>query len=55
MSTTARDAAEMDIREELSRQGKCFIAFVEKLNPVMDYLVSEELKIREQCSRGNSK
>lgn len=55
MNTTARDAAEMDIREELSRQGKCFIAFVEKLNPVMDLLVDQELKIREQWKNVSSK
>ena len=52
---SARQCAEMDIREELSRQGKCFIAFREKLNPVMDFLVDQELKIREQWKSINSK
>ena len=52
---SARQCAEMDIREELSRQGKCFIAFVERLNPVMDYLVKERLKEQEQWGRESSK
>ena len=52
---SVRQYAEMDIQEELSRQGKCFIAFREKLNPVMDYLVNEQLKAQEQWKRGNSR
>ena len=52
---SAKQQAILDIKEELSRQGKCFIAFVEKLNPVMDYLVKEQLKEQEQWRRGSSK
>ena len=50
---SAKQAAILDIQEDLSRQGKCFIAFREKLNPVMDSLVSEQLKAQELCQRTN--
>lgn len=52
---SARQCAEMDIRKELSRQGKCFIAFVKKLDPVMEYLVNEQLKEQEQWQRESSR
>lgn len=37
---SARQAAEADIKQELERCGKCFIAFHEELDPVIDRLVS---------------
>ena len=33
---SVKDYAVQDIQEELSRQGKCFLAFHEELNPIMD-------------------
>lgn len=33
-----------DIREDLSKEHKCFIAFRTKLNPVMRGLVKEQLR-----------
>lgn len=39
---SVRELAERDIREELSIQGKCFMAFHEELNEIMDALVEEQ-------------
>lgn len=39
-----RRKAEHDIRKELTRQGKCFIAFRKELNPVMREIVKEHLE-----------
>ena len=47
---SARQCAELDIQEELSRLGKCFIAFRTELNPVMDELVSNQIKSQELCN-----
>lgn len=41
---TARQQAEKDIRKDLSRQGKCFLAFRSELNPVMRHLVRQYLR-----------
>lgn len=43
---SAREIATKDIQEELSRQGKCFLAFHSELDPVMDRIVENELKRR---------
>jgi hypothetical protein len=50
----AREKAIQDIQEELSKCGKCFIAFVQRLNPIMDELVNEQLKAQEKCSINSS-
>ena len=44
---TAKKSAIRDIKESLRNQGKCFLAFRQELNPIMDRLVSEQLKAQE--------
>ena len=44
---SAKQAAIMDIQEELSKKGKCFLAFHEELDPIMEAIVNRELRIRE--------
>lgn len=46
---SVKQQAVMDIQEELSRQGKCFIAFYSELDEVMDELVSNQIKQQELC------
>lgn len=46
---SARDIATSDIQEELTRQGKCFLAFRSELDDIMDEIVhkfSEEQLLR---------
>lgn len=43
---SAKELATRDIQEELSRQGKCFLAFHSELDPVMDIIVENEIKRR---------
>lgn len=43
---SVREIATRDIQEELSRQGKCFLAFHSELDSVMDRIVENELKRR---------
>ena len=40
---SAKEAAVLDIKEDLKKQGKCFIAFRKDLNPVMRKLVREQI------------
>lgn len=40
---SAKEIAEQDIREDLKKQSKCFLAFRSELNPVMRRLVREQL------------
>ena len=51
---SVQELATRDIQEELSRQGKCFIAFQRKLNPIMGKLVSIHIKSQQLC-QANSK
>lgn len=39
---SVRELATRDIQEELSRQGKCFLAFRTELDSIMEKLVEEE-------------
>ncbi len=41
---TAKQQAIHDIQQELKSCGKCFLAFREELNPIMDSLVANQLK-----------
>lgn len=50
---SAKQQAIKDIREELSKQSKSFIAYRSELNRVMRELVSNQLKAQKQCQ--NSK
>ena len=47
---SAKEQAVMDIQSELEKQGKSFLAFRTQLDPVMDTLVSEQLKLQERAS-----
>lgn len=46
---SAKQQAIKDIREELSKQSKSFIAYRSELNRVMRELVSNQLKAQKQC------
>ena len=46
---SVKQLAERDIRESLSIQGKCFIAFRKELNPVMKKLVKNHIKAQQSC------
>lgn len=46
----AREQAIKDIKEELEREHKAFIAFRKELNPVMNELVKEQLQEQHRRS-----
>ena len=48
--TTAKQQAIKDIRDELKKNHKAFIAFKKVLNPVMDELVEEQIHAQERVS-----
>ena len=48
MNKEAKRQAILDIKEELSKNHKCFLAFKSTLNPIMDLLV--ESQIEEQLN-----
>ena len=41
----AREVATEDIQKELENEGKCFLLFIEELNPVMDSLIDEYYRL----------
>ena len=43
MAEQAKRQAIEDIKAELKKSGKCFLAFRSKLNPVMEELVNEQI------------
>ena len=47
---SAKESAIQDIQSELEKQGKSFLAFRTQLDPVMDSLVDEQLKLQEKAS-----
>ena len=47
---SAKDVATQDIMSELEKEGKSFLAFRTKLDPVMDSLVNEQLQMQEKAS-----
>ena len=51
---TIEEIATLDIKNDLRKQSRCFLAFREKLNPIMDKLVDNYIKIQEECNdKGN--
>ena len=48
MAEKAFQQAVEDILNDCEIQGKCFMAFRSKLNPIMDQLVDEHIKLQEQ-------
>lgn len=47
----AKEAAIEDIKNELQKQAKCFLAFIEILNPVMEKLVNQQIKRQDKISK----
>ena len=47
----AKQQAILDIQADLATQGKCFFAFVKKLNPIMGTLVSDHINVQQRKSR----
>ena len=51
---TIEEIATLDIKNDLRKQSRCFLTFREKLNPIMDKLVDNYIKIQEECNdKGN--
>jgi len=50
-----REIAIKDIREDLRKEGKSFLAFHRELNPVMNELVKNQIKAQELCNINSSK
>lgn len=48
----AKEAAILDMREELSKQGKRFISFIESLDDMMEALCQREEKQRDKHKNG---
>lgn len=46
---SAKQQAILDIKKDLEKQGKCFIAFKSELNPVMNKLVNRQIKAQKKC------
>ena len=44
MKQSAKRQAILDIKEELSKNHKCFLAFKSTLNPIMDLLVESQIE-----------
>ena len=42
-----KDYAVQDIKDDLQRNGKCFIAFITELDETMDNLVNEQIALQE--------
>lgn len=45
---TAKEQALQDIKDDLRQDSKCFLAFKENLNPIMDELVEDYTKLQEK-------
>lgn len=51
MAEQAKIQAIQDIKEDLERQHKCFISFVQELDEVMEALVEEQSQEQLKVSR----
>lgn len=45
---TVEEQATLDVKDELRKGSKCFLAFKKKLNPIMDKLVENYTKLQEE-------
>ena len=45
---SVKDYAISDIKKDLEKNHKCFLAFISKLDPSMDSLVNQQIKEQEQ-------
>lgn len=50
MAEKAKEQAILDIKEELAKSHKCFLAFLSSLDEVMDELVNEQLNEQEKLT-----
>lgn len=50
---TVKEQATLDIKDELRKGSKCFLAFRKKLNPIMDKLVKNYTKLQEEQTDGS--
>lgn len=50
---TAEEQATLDIKDELRKGSKCFLAFRKKLNPIMNKLVGNYIKLQEEETHGS--
>ena len=44
---SAKDCAVQDIKDDLQRNNKCFIAFISELDETMENLVNEQIYLQE--------
>lgn len=51
---TAEEQATLDIKDDLRKRSKCFLAFKKKLNPIMNKLVENYTKIQEEKTNGSN-
>ena len=51
---TVEEQATLDIKDELRKGSRCFLAFRKKLNPVMDKLVENYTKLQEEQADGSN-
>ena len=51
---TIEEQATLDIKDELRKESKCFLAFRKKLNPIMDKLVENYTKLQEEETHGSN-
>lgn len=50
---TVEEQATLDIKDELRKGSRCFLAFRKKLNPIMDKLVENYTKLQEGRTHGS--
>lgn len=48
---SAKEQAIQDIKDDLRKQGKSFLAFHRNLNPIMNRLVNKQLKEQEDINK----
>lgn len=54
MTTTPKQQAILDIKEDLTRQHKAFIAFHKRLNPAIEQLVQAQIHEQEVLNHKNA-
>lgn len=51
---TAKEKAIEDIKEDLVRESRSFLAFRRKLDPVMRKMVSDYIELQEEAGNGQA-
>lgn len=52
---TAKQLAIQDIKDDLKAQGKCFLAFHSELTPIMNKLVTRQIRRQKQLQSPSHK